>query len=69
MEEASEFYFLQGFNDAFATELSDPSDDFIKAIFNRMQGKRMTDTVKSKLRTLINSNSIQNALPKVIEEN
>jgi hypothetical protein len=54
MEEASEFYFLQGFNEAFATELSDPSDDFIKAIFNRMQGKRMTDTVKSKLRTLIN---------------
>ena len=68
LEEASEFYFFQGFTDAFASELSDPSDDLIKAIFNRMQGKRMTDTVKNKLRTLMNSNAIQNALPKVIEE-
>ena len=33
-----------------------------------MQGKRMTDTIKSKLRTLINSNAIQNALPRVIEQ-
>lgn len=68
LEEASEFYFLQGFNEAFTAELSDPSDDFIKAVFNRMQGKRMTDTIKSKLRTLINSNAIQNALPRVIEQ-
>lgn len=67
-EEAQEFYFLQGFADAFATELSDPSDDFIKAIFNRMEGKRMTDQIKVKIRTLINSNSIQNALPKLIED-
>ena len=28
----------------------------------------MTDTIKSKLRTLINSNAIQNALPRVIEQ-
>lgn len=68
LEEASEFYFLQGFSDAFVAELSDPSDDFIKAIFNRMQGKRMTDQVKNKLRNLMNSNSLQKALPKVIEE-
>jgi len=67
-EEAQEFYFLQGFADAFATELSDPSDDFIKAIFNRMEGKRMTDQIKAKIRTLINSNSIQIALPKLIED-
>lgn len=67
-EEAQEFYFLQGFADAFACELSDPSDDLIKAIFNRMEGKRMTDQVKLKIRNLINSNSIQNALPKIIEE-
>lgn len=67
-EEAQEFYFLNGFAEAFAIELSDPSDDFIKAIFNRMHGKRMTDQVKIKLKNLINSNSIQNALPKVIEQ-
>lgn len=67
-EDAQEFYFLNGFAEAFATELSDPSDDLIKAVFNRMHGKRMTDQIKIKLKNLINSNSIQNALPKVIEE-
>lgn len=67
-EEAQEFYFLQGFAEAFTNELSDPSDDFIKAIFNRMEGKRMTDHIKAKIRSLINSNAIQNALPKIIED-
>ncbi len=67
-EEAQEFYFLEGFADAFANELSDPSDDLIKAIFNRMHGKRLTDTIKEKIKNLINSNSIQSALPKIIEE-
>lgn len=66
-EEAQDFYFLEGFSDALALELSDPSDDFIKAIFNRMEGKRMTDQIKAKLKNLINSNSIQNSLPFVIE--
>lgn len=66
-EEAQDFYFLEGFSEALATELSDPSDDFIKALFNRMEGKRMTDQIKTKLKNLINSNSIQNALPYLIE--
>ena len=67
LEETQEFYFMQGFDNAFATELFEPSDNFIKAIFDRMEGKRMTDTVKDKLKSLINSNSIQSALAKVIE--
>lgn len=67
-EEAQEFYFLEGFSDALANELSDPSDDLIKAIFNRMEGKRMTDQIKDKIRKLITSNAIQSALPKIIEE-
>lgn len=66
-EEAQEFYFLDGFSDALAIELSDPSDDFIKAVFNRMEGKRMTDNIKAKLKNLINSSSIQNSLPYLIE--
>ena len=57
-EEAQEFYFLEGFSDALATELLDPSDDLIKAIFNRMHGKRITDQIKVKIKSLINSNSI-----------
>ena len=58
---------MQGFDNAFATELFEPSDSFIKAIFDRMEGKRMTDIVKDKIKSLINSNSIQTALAKVIE--
>jgi hypothetical protein len=68
LEEAQDFFFLQGFSDALTAELLEPSDDFIKAIFSRMAGKRMNDNIKDKLRSLINSNSIQLALPKLIEE-
>jgi hypothetical protein len=68
LEEAQDFFFLEGFNDALSEELLNPSDDFIKAIFSRMAGKRMNDNIKDKLRSLINSNSIQLALPKLIEE-
>jgi len=67
-DEAQEFYFLQGFQDALTAELSDPSDDFIKAVFNRMEGKRMTDQIKMKIKNLINSNTIQNTIPKIIEQ-
>jgi|SRR5690606_5072398 len=67
-DEAQEFYFLQGFQAALTAELSDPSDDFIKAVFNRMEGKRMTDQIKMKIRNLINSNSIQFSIPKIIEQ-
>jgi len=67
-EEAQECYFLQGFQDALTSELSDPSDDFIKAVFNRMEGKRMTDQVKMKIRNLINSSTIQNSIPKIIDQ-
>ena len=68
LEEAQDTFFLEGFNGALAEELLNPSDDFIKVIFARMPGKRMNDAVKDKLRGLINSNSIQQVLPKLIEE-
>lgn len=68
LEETQEFYFMQGFDNAFALELFEPSDEFIKAIFNRMDGKKLTDNIKSKLKSLINSNSIQSALNRVIDE-
>lgn len=68
VEEAQDFFFLQGFNDALTEELLNPSDDFVKAVFSRMAGKRMNDNIKDKLRSLINSSSIQHALPKLIEE-
>lgn len=68
IEDAQEYYFMLGFDNAFASELFDPSENLIKAIFNRMEGKSLTTSVKDKIKSLINSNSIQNALSKVIEE-
>lgn len=67
LEDAQEFFFLEGFSEAFASELCEPSDDFVKALFNRMEGKRMTDQIKDKIRKLISSKAIQDALPRVIE--
>jgi hypothetical protein len=68
LEEAQDTFFLEGFNGALTEELLNPSDNFIKAIFARMPGQRLNDAVKDKLRGLINSNSIQQVLPKLIEE-
>ena len=68
LEDAQDVFFLEGFNGALTEELLNPSDDLIKAIFARMPGKRMNDSVKAKLRELINSNAIQQVLPKLIEE-
>ncbi len=67
-EEAQDFFFLEGFAEALASELLDPSDDLVKALFNRMQGKRITDQIKVKIKSLINSTSIQTVLPKLMEE-
>jgi hypothetical protein len=68
VEEAQDVFFLEGFTDALTEEFLNPSDDFIKALFARMAGKRLTDSVKDKLRGLINSNSIQQSLPRLMEE-
>jgi hypothetical protein len=67
-EEAQDCFFLEGFNDALTEELLNPSDEFIKVLFARMPGKRMNDAIKDKLRGLVNANSIQQVLPKLIEE-
>ncbi|MCX8484223.1 MAG: type I restriction enzyme HsdR N-terminal domain-containing protein [Bacteroidia bacterium] len=67
-EFAQDFFFEEGFIDAFQAELLDPSDKFIEAIFGRMHGKRLTDQLKTKLRAKINSKTLQEILPNLIEE-
>ena len=67
-EEAQEYFFLQGFSDALFNELSDPSDNFIRAVFNRMEGKVLTEPLKQKIKDLVNSRSIQEVLPRIMEE-
>ncbi len=69
LEEAQEFYFLNKFGDAFFEELLNPSDEFIRSIFTRMGGQRMTDNSKSKIKGLINSKNLREVTEKLtIEE-
>jgi hypothetical protein len=68
LEEAQDSFFLEGFNAALTEEFLNPSEHFIKAIFARMPGKRANDTIKKKLGKLVNSRSIQQVLPRMIEE-
>jgi hypothetical protein len=67
-DKAQDFFFIEGFTDALLAELLDPSDKLIEAVFSRMHGKRLNDTIKSKLRERINSGTIQSLLPRLIEE-
>lgn len=67
-EEAQEFFFLSGFQNALSAELAEPSDLLIKAIFNRMEGKQLSEQLKIKIRAMVNSRNIQEALPFIMEE-
>jgi predicted type IV restriction endonuclease len=69
IEEATEFYFFNKFEDAFFEEILNPSDDFVKAIYSRMGGQRMTDSNRNKIKTQINSTNLRRVTEKLaIEE-
>lgn len=65
-EDAQEYFFKYGFINALAEEFLNPSDGFLKSLSIRMSETKRID--KDKLRKFINSNSIHQALPKLIEE-
>ena len=68
IQEANESHFISDFDEALFKELLTPSDDFLKAILNRM-GVRGTDKIKLKIKELVNSYSLKTATDKVaIEE-
>ncbi len=68
IENAQEFFFLEEFEDAFYKELANPSRDFIKSIYSRMNGSRLNKNTEKQIRELINSVSIKSALEKLIIE-
>lgn len=68
LEEAQNLFFIEDFENALFKELNDPSKDFIKAIFARMDGNRTTTNIENEIRSLINSVSIKSALEKLIVE-
>jgi predicted type IV restriction endonuclease len=68
LEEASEIYFLESFDEAFYSIFSKPSDDLIKLIYNAMGGKRINDKVSSKIKDLVNGSSLNTVASRLIKE-
>lgn len=68
LEEAEEIYFLDEFDNAFFETLGNPSDDLAKIIYRNMGGLRSNDRVLNQIKELVNSNSINTALDKVIKK-
>lgn len=67
IEEANESHFISDFDEALFKELLAPSDEFVKAILNRM-GVRGNDKIKAKIKELVNSYSLKVAMDKVAVE-
>ena len=65
IEEADEIYFFEKFEEGIFKTLYKPNEDFIKIVFNKMGGKRITKRVNDKIFELINSISISEALDKI----
>jgi hypothetical protein len=68
IDEANEMHFLGKFDEALFKELISPSDDFVKALSSRMGVARVNDSIKAKIKELINSLSLKTALDKLIFE-
>ena len=66
-ELADEHYFMEGFDKALAEEFLEPSADLLRSIFKKMGGKRFDEKAESKLRGLMNSFTLQNALDRLKE--
>tara|TARA_A100001015_G_scaffold310765_1_gene412752 strand:- start:73 stop:1113 length:1041 start_codon:yes stop_codon:yes gene_type:complete len=69
MEEASEIYFLERFDEGLLRTLYKPNEDFIKLVYRNMGGKRITDRIRDKIFNLINSISLNNTVDRIkVEE-
>ena len=58
-------YFLYDFNNALTQTLYPVGDELIKLVFQKMNGKRITEKISEKLSNLINSVSLQNSIKKI----
>ena len=62
---SEEKYFLDDFNNALTQTLYPVGDDLIKLVFQKMNGKRITEKISNKISNLINSVSLQNSIEKI----
>ena len=69
VEEANEIIFLRQFNEAMFLELSNPSRDFVKNIYDKMGlGSRMTSEMEMKIGEMINVQSFKDATDRMVAE-
>ena len=69
VEEANEIIFLRQFNEAMFLELSNPSRDFVKSIYDKMGiGSRMNSDMEAKLDKMINLHSFKDAIDRMVAE-
>jgi hypothetical protein len=68
LEEASEVYFLETFDEAFFSLFSNPSDDLVKLIFNAMGGKRLNPKASEKIKSLINGSSLSAVASRLVKD-
>lgn len=62
---SEETYFLDDFNNALTKTIYPGSDDLLKLIYQNMGGIRTTESVNKRLRSLLNSHSLQGSIEKI----
>ena len=62
---SEETYFLDDFNKALTETIYPGSDDLLKLIYQNMGGKRATESVYNRLRSLLNSHSLHGSVEKI----
>ena len=62
---SEETYFLDDFNNALTKTIYPGSDDLLKLIYQNMGGIRTTESVNKRLRSLLNSHSLQWSIEKI----
>jgi len=67
LEEAEEVYFLDKFDNALYENLSNPSNNLVKEIYQLMGGKRASPRINTKISGLINYISLRNVSDRMLE--
>ena len=62
---SEETYFLDDFNNALTKTIYPGSDDLLKLIYQNMGGRRATESVNKRLRSILNSHSLQGSIEKI----
>ena len=66
ISEAQELFFVDAFEDALYHEFKKPSTEFVKAIYTRMGGLRLTSGIEKQIKDLVNSVSVKAALDRLV---